>query len=174
MKFNLVTKDSDNKEAREILESINKTVGMTPNVYAAMANSPLVLSAYLEFSDSLQGSMLPALLREKIALTVSGVNACEYCQRAHYAVGRSLKADADELKENIKGCSIDGEHGVALTLASEIVENKGRVSQEVLKKALGIYGEKGIVEIYAVIMVAMFGNYFNHLAETEPDFPEIR
>ena len=33
---------------------------------------------------------------------------------------------------------------------------------------------RSVVEIYVVIMMAMFGNYFNHLVKTESDFLETK
>ena len=80
-------------EAKELLDGIQKKLGVTPNVIRTMANAPAVLKAYLAFGDALAGGRFDTKSREAIALTVAGANNCEYCASAHTAFSKSLKVE---------------------------------------------------------------------------------
>jgi len=55
-----------------------------------MANSPVVLQGYFNFSGALSEASLNAQLRELIALAVGEANHCEYCLSAHTAIGQMV------------------------------------------------------------------------------------
>ena len=74
--------------ARELLDAVKAKLGIVPNMTRAMAVSPSVLEAYLGFSGALGHGILPARVREQLALDVSEVNHCDYCVSAHGAVGK--------------------------------------------------------------------------------------
>jgi AhpD family alkylhydroperoxidase len=77
-------------KSKDLLDGVQKKLGMTPNLMGTMAQSPAVLEGYLNFSGALGGGSLPAKLREQIALVVAETNGCAYCLSAHSAVGRIL------------------------------------------------------------------------------------
>ena len=59
---------------RELLEQTKARMGKVPNLIKTLANSPAALEAYLGFSDALSNGVIPAQLREQIALAVSEAN----------------------------------------------------------------------------------------------------
>ncbi|WP_433234956.1 carboxymuconolactone decarboxylase family protein [Streptosporangium sp. CA-135522] len=73
--------------AADLLATMQKALGVTPNMTKAMANSPAVLKAYLDFSGALNSGSLPASTRERIALMVAQENGCDYCLSAHTYIG---------------------------------------------------------------------------------------
>jgi uncharacterized peroxidase-related enzyme len=140
-----------------------------------MANSPAVLDAYLGFSSALTGGELPAKLRESIALTVGEANGCQYCVSAHSALGSGAGLSDQEIADSRRGASTDLESAAALRFARKIVAERGRVSDEdvtALREAG--FDDGGIAEIVANVAINLFTNYFNHVAETEIDFPEAK
>jgi alkylhydroperoxidase family enzyme len=57
-------------------------------------------------------------------------------------------------------------------MATLIVEKRGRVSDEdVARVRYAGHTDAEIAEIVANVAVNIFTNYFNHVAETEVDFP---
>ena len=52
--------------AKPLLDAVGKKLGLVPNMTRAMANSPAVLKAYLEFSGALAGASLSAKTRELV------------------------------------------------------------------------------------------------------------
>ena len=161
-------------KAKELLDGVHKTLGRTPNLMRTMANSPAVLDAYLGFGKALAGGSLSARLREQIALTVAGANGCEYCAAAHTALGKMLGLDSAELAANLDARSSDPAIAAALRFARAIVVERGWVDDAELARVREAgYGEGEVAEIIAAVALNTFSNIFNHVAETEVDFPPV-
>lgn len=159
--------------SRQMLETVQRNLGMVPNLLKTMAHSSAVLSGYLSFTQALS-TALNAPLREQIALTVAGSNQCDYCASAHTALGAKTGVEADELARNLRAESGDIRTQAALQFARLVIEKRGLVSDEDLNnvRAAG-YSESQIAEIVAVVALNTFTNYFNHVAGTEIDFPRV-
>ena len=52
-----------------------------------LGNSPAALEGYLSLSAAIARGVLPARVREQIALTVAEINDCGYCLSAHALIG---------------------------------------------------------------------------------------
>lgn len=162
--------------ATEVLNTVKKKLGSVPNIFATLANSPAALESYLAFGGALDGGHLSKPLREKIALTVAGVNECDYCASAHTFIAKSLGVEESEAARNIGADSSDAKTAVILKFAADVVkdravfaDNKARLDE--LRHA-GVT-EAEIVEIIANVALNTFTNYFNHVAGTEVDFPAV-
>lgn len=161
-------------EARQLLNAVNDKFGMVPNLARTLANSPAALKGYLALGEALEGSLLPAKLREQIALTVSEANGCGYCVAAHCAIGKSVGLSDSELNDARQSSSPDSMVDVALRLAKQLVEDRGWISDEDLDRVRRAgYGDGEIAEIVAIVALKTFANYFNHVAGTDADFPEV-
>ncbi len=174
-RINPLTIETASPAASEILTAVKSKVGMIPNLYASMAHSPAALSAVLAFGDAMGKSSLSPALREQLALAIAGTNNCDYCASAHTAIGKGAGVSQEELASNLSGVSNDPKTQAFLTFAQSIVEKRGNLSDEDLQdaRAAGIT-EAEIVEVVATVAINTFTNYFNHIAETEIDFPVVR
>lgn len=161
-------------KTQQLLDGVEKKLGMMPNLIATMAQSPALAQAYLSFSQALSGGAIPAQLRERIALTVGQANQCGYCLAAHSAVGSSLGLSDDEIRDARTATSPDRKTEAALQFARQIVETRGFVSDEDLEEIRSAgYGELEIAELIGHVAFNIFTNYFNHVAETAVDFPPV-
>ncbi len=167
------TTEADPK-AKALLEGVQKKMGMTPNTMRTMANSPAVLEAYLGFSHALRKGSLPSKLREQIALTVGELNGCQYCLSAHSALGKMVGLSDEEIADSRRGVSPDRKTEAVLQFARKVVSERGWVSDDDVAslRAAGT-SDAEIAEVVAHVAVNIFSNYFNHVAETEVDFPEV-
>jgi uncharacterized peroxidase-related enzyme len=159
-------------EARQLLGDVQAKLGMTPNLMRVMANSPAVLEAYLQFSGSLGHGALSAQTREQIALAVGQANSCDYCLSAHSAIGMTVGLTSEQVRDARIGTTVDGKSNAILQLATQLVEKRGFVSDNDLAAArdAGVTDAE-IAEVIANTALNLFTNYFNHVAETEIDFP---
>ena len=173
-RINPVTQDQADPKARELLAGVEKSLGMVPNILGTLAQSPASLAAYLGFGQALSGGTLGGKLREQIAVTVAGANSCEYCASAHTALGKGQGVDEVELARNLEGESEDERTGAALRFARAIALKRGWVSDEdyAAVREAG-FGDGEVVEIIATVAINTFTNYFNHIAQTENDFPRV-
>lgn len=163
-----------NSKTRELLGAVEKKMGMVPNLISTMAQSPAVAQAYLGFSQSLAGGSLPAPLREQISLAVGEANQCNYCVSAHCFLGSKAGLSESDLLDARHGTAADEKANAALSFARKIVEDRGHVSNEDVEDVrLAGYNDGEIAEIVANVALNIFTNYFNHVAETEIDFPLV-
>ena len=117
--------DQATGHAKQLLDAVNEKYGMVPNLARTLANSPAALQGYLAFGEALDGGVLPAKLREQIALTVSEANGCGYCVAAHCAIGQAVGLSDSELADARQSSSPDSKVDAALHLARQLVENRG-------------------------------------------------
>lgn len=158
----------------EQLGATAKALGLVPNLFATAARSPAALTALNAFFAALGKGRLGGPLGERIAIAVAQEDGCEYCLSAHTALGAMHKVDAAELAAARLGSSRDPRAAAALTLALEILDRRGRVSDAALEAARDAGLDDGeIVEVVAYVALNVFTNYLNNLAETEVDFPLV-
>ena len=169
-----INPDHATGQAQRLLHGVESKLGFAPNIMRTMANSPAVLQGYLEFSNALTKGNLSPKFREQIALAVSEVNDCQYCLTAHSAIGQSVGLSEEAIGDSRRGESPDPKEATALAFTRNVVVNRGWVSDEDVAKLRKVgFSQGDIVELIANISLTLFTNYFNHVAETEIDFPAV-
>lgn len=161
--------------AAPLLDAVQKKFGMVPNLLATMGHSAATLGAYLNFGEALSKSTISAQLREQIALAVAGANGCGYCASAHTAIGKGTGLGEGDLRKALDGEASDPRAQSALRFARTIVEKRGWVSDADVKAFRDAgFGDAELTEVVATVALNLFTNYFNHVAQTAIDFPEVR
>lgn len=158
-----------------LLDQTRRQLGRLPNLYAAMANGPAALAGYLALRDHLGRGVLPARLREQLALLAAQENHCTYCVSAHTLRGRRLGLTDGELARTREAADDTDPHADAvLRIAREVMRRGGRVEDTMLADARrdGVTDAE-LAEIVAHIALNTLSNYFNHLAQPDLDFPEV-
>ncbi len=161
--------------SQPMLEAVKKQIGVVPNLFRLVANSPAALEGYLGMSGALGKGVLPAPTRERIALAVAQINGCTYCLSAHTYLGKNLaKLDDAEIAANRAGASNDAKADAAVRFAAKVTELRGKVSAEdVLAVRNAGYTDAQIVEIVQHVALNTWTNYINEVAKTEIDFPAV-
>lgn len=158
----------------ELFAQINKAIGRVPNAYAAIgAHNPAALKAILQV-DNVPGT-LSKQEKEVIKLAVSTVTGCDYCQAAHFLVGKFSGVPQETLKEVIADQPTGNARFDALTrFVRKLVGTAGTLPDEAFSeiKASG-FSEAEVIEIGLVISVITFTNIFNRVNDTAVDFPAI-
>jgi uncharacterized peroxidase-related enzyme len=161
-------------KAKQLLEAVQAKLKITPNMTRVMVNSPAVLEGYLGFSGALSGGILPAKLREEIALIVGEQNECQYCVSAHTAIGKLTGLTDTEIEQAREGRSGSPKHAAALEFARRVVAKRGRVTDADFEAVrMAGFGDGEVAEIISHVALNVFTNYFNNAAEVEVDFPKI-
>ncbi|TWT92124.1 Alkyl hydroperoxide reductase AhpD [Botrimarina colliarenosi] len=156
----------------ELLDGVQKKMGVVPNLIATMAQSRAVASAYLGFSQALASGSLSAQLRERIALAVGEANGCDYCVSAHTALAKQAGLTEQETCDARRAEATDEKEAAALQFAQQIVTDRGVVTDGNVERVRQVgYTDGEIAEIVAAVALNLFTNYFNHVAGTEVDFP---
>lgn len=161
--------------ASKVFGDLKKSLGRVPNIYKLMGNSSIVLEAYLNFSNALGKGSLSEQDRQHIALAVAGYDKCVYCASAHTLMAKNAGVSIEETQQNLHGNSKDSRINSLIMFCLAIVNNKGNVSDadiDMIRKA--DFNDAQIVEIIANVCANIFTNYFNHVARTDLDFPEVK
>jgi uncharacterized peroxidase-related enzyme len=160
-------------KAKDLLDAVNKKLGLTPNMMRTMANSPAVLEGYLNFSGALAGGSLNAKVREQIALAVAETNSCSYCLSAHSAIGQMVGLGKDDITAARQSAAADAKTDAILKFARKIVLERGELNDADVAQARAAGLTEGeVAEVIANVALNIFTNYFNHIAATVIDFPQ--
>ena len=158
---------------KEIFEGPLK--GKEMNIFKGMANSPAVLDVYLSMAGALAKTALSGPEREVIQLAIGEANGCDYCTAAHTKVGMGQGLTDEQCLAARRGSIPDDPKLDAVVKFSlAIHEKRGVVSDEDVETfyASG-YTPQHVAEVVATYALALFTNYFNHVNDTDIDFPAV-
>jgi uncharacterized peroxidase-related enzyme len=161
--------------SRPLLEAVKRQLGIVPNLFRLVSNSPVALEGYLGVLGALNKGALPAPTRERIALAVAEINGCNYCLSAHTYLGKNFaKLDDAEITANRSGASNDPKADAAVRFAAKIARERGHVSDDDVRAVkLAGYDDAQVVEIVQHVALNTWTNYINEVVKTEIDFPVV-
>ncbi len=159
---------------KELFDTVQQAFGMIPNTARVMANSPAVLDSFLAFSTAMGGARIGIKLHNQLKLTTSETNSCSYCTSILSAVAPSAGLTADDILAGRTGNSGDRRTKAALAFASDVLESRGKVSNQQLTAVRDAgFGDADIVEIVASVVLGCFTNFLNNVADTDLDIPKV-
>lgn len=171
-RIKLLTEETANGEAKEILNDFKQKMGKVINIFKVMANSSAALKTYLGITRALKSSTISEDIQERIALRLAAINRCEYCNSAHSYLASKVLSE-DEIKSSRDGKSSDVKAQAALKFAEAVMKKAGKINYEefdIAKKAGFSDGE--LLEIVSIVTLNFFTNAINNVSHTEVDFPK--
>jgi uncharacterized peroxidase-related enzyme len=162
-------------QTKQLFDAVQASMGVIPNLVRVFANSPAALDAYLHFSGALQRGVLPAKLREAVALAVGEINGCGYCLSAHTLLGGRAGLSREDILAARRSTAADEKFDAALKLARAITLQRGQLADTDLQTARNAgLNDAEIVEIIQHVALNILTNYTNSVARTIIDFPEVK
>jgi len=154
-------------DTRKYFDICEQKLGMIPNVLKAYAFDIDKLNAFTAlYNDLMLGeSGLSKLEREMIAVVVSSINRCWYCQVAHGAAVRQLSGDpslGEAMVMNWRAAPLDARQTAMLGFAEKIT----KASSEIVEADRAALREAGFSDrdIWDIANVAGFFNMTNRVA----------
>ena len=162
-------------KTKDLLDAVQRSLGVTPNMVRTMATSTSVLQGYLALSGALAGGNLPVALREQIALAVAQSNSCSYCLSAHsYLASHVAGISDDAIAETRRYRSSDPRTDAVLTFVRDVNERRGDVGDTDIQRLREAgFSDGDIAEVLANVALNVFTNYFNKAVDVEIDFPVV-
>jgi uncharacterized peroxidase-related enzyme len=163
------------EKSQPLLQAVQKQLGVVPNMFRAIGNSPAALEGYLGLNGALARGALEAPTRERIVLAIAEFNACDYCLSAHTYLGKNLSKLSDaEISANRDGGSTDARADAAVRFAVKVTGTRGHPSEADLQtvKQAG-YTDAQVMEIVLHVALNTLTNYVNETIKTEIDFPVV-
>ena len=152
---------------RRYFDICQEKLGLVPNVLKAYAFDIDKLDAFAAlYNDLMLGdSGLSKLEREMIAVVVSSINRCWYCQVAHGAAVRAISGDpelGERMVMNYRTAKLSGRQRTMLDFAAKITTDSASI-EESDRQALRDQGF-GERDIWDIVSVAAFYNMSNRIA----------
>ncbi len=145
------------ERTRAYLALCEEKLGLVPNVLRAYLFDMAKFDGFVAmYNDLMLGeSGLSKLEREMIAVTVSSINRCWYCQVAHGAAVRALSGDpalGEAMVMNFRAAPLDARTRAMLEFTETVTEASARIT-DADRDALRAHGfsDRDIFDIIAVV-----------------------
>lgn len=174
-KLSLTNKSIEDAEvgAKNVLSNTQDNMGFIPNMYAAMANSSMLLDTYASgYKLFREQSGFDAVEQEVIFLAISRENACTYCMAAHSFVADAISKVPKPITDAIRNDTTipDAKLAELVKFARTMVKSRGLPTVADVDGFLNAgYSEQRVLDIIQAISVKTISNYANHLFHTELD-----
>ncbi len=171
-RLNIVKPDQAAGQTKALYEAITKAVGMVPNIYQGVGNSPAALEGLLQIGAALDKGQLSKAEIEAVKLAVSEAYGCTYCLAAHTLLGKKAGLSDAETINIRRGAATQPKLAALVRFVNIAIQPKGRITDDDLRavKAAG-YNDAQIAEVLLVIAQTVFTNLFNRVHQTPLDFP---
>ena len=136
-KFQIHTIDSAPADSAAALRALERGLGFVPNLAAALAESPVLVSGFVDLRQTLSSGELSGVEREIVALAVSLENDCAYCMAAHSTFALMQKADEEAVTAARAGdAPEDPKLGTLYGFARSLTAQRGHVTEEEIEALL--------------------------------------
>jgi AhpD family alkylhydroperoxidase len=154
-----------------LFDSLQKALGMVPNLYATLALSEHALGSYLALQNA--RSSITGKAREVVNLVVSQVNRCAYCLAAHTVIGGMLGLRPEQMLEIRRGrASFDPRLDALARLVHDITTQRGHGDPALVQAFFAAgWTPENLVDAIVVIGDKTVTNYLHATTQVPVDFP---
>ena len=165
------TREEVNPTNQAIFDSLQKGLGMVPNLYATFAHSETALASYMAFQNA--KSSVSGKAREVVNLVVSQVNECEYCLAAHTMLGKMNGFTEAQIIEIRHGhASFDAKFDALARLTKGITQSRGHTDPALVDAFFAAgWTKENLVDAIVVIGDKTVSNYLHSTTKIPVDFP---
>lgn len=169
--FKIHTIESAPQESKAILEAGKQQMGVVPNLFGVMAESPSILKAYTQLHEQFTNTSFNVEELTVVWQTINAEHECHYCVPAHTAIAHSMEVDAALTEALRNGEAMPTEKLQALhNFTLSIVRHRGNVPANELQAFFDAgYAQQQVLEIILGLSQKVISNYVNHVAKTPVD-----
>lgn len=173
IKFEIPTREQMSTDNLPTYDTILKSVGFMPNLFATLGLSDNGLNRYISFQNG--KSSLTNKEKEAINLIVSEANDCNYCRAAHTAIGKMNGFTDEQALEIRRGqASFDEKLNAIVKLSHDIVNTRGKLNKNYLELFFNKgYSKGNLVDVILQIGEKTMTNYLHNVTQVEIDFPNV-
>ena len=160
------------QELQGIISKHQPSAKGVPHFIRLLANSPVSLKAYVQAEEALANGQLTQKQREEISIAVAEINGSKYCLATHELAGRQAGLSDGDIWSARKALGDNPKANAMLHFVQAVVLQRGEVSDidfSIMREAG--FSDAEIIEVLANIVLNIFTNYFNLLAQTNLDYP---
>ena len=154
------------EKSRPVLEQLQQGFGFIPNLAAAIANSPRLVTAFAAVFQQVHSSSLTEQEIQIVLLTDAVTNSCAYAVAFHTALALNQGVGSEET-DAIRARLVprDRRFAALSTLARTLIEKRGRLGDRELDAFLAAgFTREQILEVIAVVAASTITNYAGTIA----------
>jgi uncharacterized peroxidase-related enzyme len=154
-----------------ILDGVQKSWGLVPNLHRVLAESPAALEAYASLWGIAEKTGFTPQERNIAYIAIIYENECTYCMAGHTNLSRVAKVEPEVISAVRDGRPIADPKLEALRqFAAKVTRNRGVLSEADVSafKAAG-YDNRAVLDVLVLAATKLILNYTNHLAQTPLD-----
>jgi uncharacterized peroxidase-related enzyme len=163
--FEIHTPETAPAPADEMLSGLQDMLGFVPNVFAVMAGTPPVLSAFMALNQQFSNTSLTPEEREVVQMTVSVQNGCGYCVAGHTAFARG-QGISETVIGAVRNCGpiADPKLQALQAFTQTLTVNSGQIDPGDVQRFLSAgYTPQQMQEVILGVCVKTFSNLTSKL-----------
>ncbi|WP_160061483.1 carboxymuconolactone decarboxylase family protein [Psychromonas sp. L1A2] len=169
--FKIHTVETAPEGSKQILEGAVKQMGVVPNLFGTMAESPSILKAYTQLHELFTNTSFNAEELTVVWQTINVEHECHYCVPAHTGIAHSMKVDpaiTEALRNDTALPTVKLQALKDFTLS--MVRERGNVPAKEMEAFFAAgYGQQQVLEVILGLSQKVISNYVNHVAQTPVD-----
>jgi uncharacterized peroxidase-related enzyme len=169
--YQVHTKETAPPQSADMLANAEKAFGFIPNLLGVMAESPVMLKAYMALGQIFDESSFSPIERQVVILAASRFNECRYCMAAHSVVAgmQNIPIDVVDAIRNDQPIT-DGRLEVLRRTVTTAVEQRGWLSEDDKDAFFAAgYTREQLFEVILGLAYKTLSNYANHIADVPLD-----
>lgn len=169
--YEVHTIDTAPQGSKPLLQNLQGTIGMIPNLAASMAESPELLRGFLSIRQIFYGGTFSPGEIQVLALTNALENGCRYCMAFHSALALKEGVSKEVVEALRAGRSATEPKLNALSEFSRaLVKRRGHVSDGELQRLFGAgYSKAQALEVVLGVAVSILPNFAHHITQCPLD-----
>jgi alkylhydroperoxidase family enzyme len=148
-------------QSKPVLQQLQQTFGLVPNIAGAMAASPVLINGFIGLFERVHASSLTEQQIQTLLLTNAVTNASAWAVAFHTALALKQGVSSAGVQAIRSGRSPnDANLAPFSTLARTLIEKRGHVDQSDQQRFLDAgFSAEQILEVIAVVAASTITNY---------------
>jgi uncharacterized peroxidase-related enzyme len=169
--YEVHTVETAPEASKPLLRNLESTIGLIPNLAAAMSESPQLLKAFLTIRDIFYGGSFTPGETQVLALANAFENGCHYCMALHSAFALKEGVSKEAVEALRTGRPPHEPRYKALSEFSRaLVKHRGHVSDDDLQRFLAAgYSKAQALEVVLGIAVSILPNFAHQITQCPLD-----
>jgi alkylhydroperoxidase family enzyme len=155
------TIESAPAQSKPVLQQLQQTFGLIPNIAGTMAASPVLINGFIGLFERVHASSLTEAQIQTLLLTNAVTNASEWAVAFHTALALKqgvLAVDVEAIRNG--GVPNDARLASLSTLARTLIEKRGHLAESDQKRFVEAgFSAEQILEVIAVVAASTITNY---------------
>ncbi|MFL9960195.1 carboxymuconolactone decarboxylase family protein [Paraburkholderia sediminicola] len=165
--FQIYAIDSAPDQSKAVLRQLQQTFGFIPNIAGAMAESPVLIDAFLRLFQKVHAGTFTEAQIQTLLLTNAVTNACSWAVAFHTALAlneRLAPADVDAIRAG--RAPAQRQHAALSTLTKMSIEKRGHLDERDVNAFLEAgFRRDQVFEVLAVAAASTITNYVGNIAQ---------